>query len=415
MRSSRILPLIAAILIAAGAVPSHALFGFGEKSAAPEPVGAVLSSVLGKVEHMAKDADKWKPASSQQLVQLGDQIKTGPKGKAFVVFLDGTKLLISEKSEFTFKSHSPKKVSVYMGVGILEAWVKKVAKRRFEVRTPSAVASVRGTEWRTEVAPTGDTNFDLFGGSLDVNDNFGNFQPIDPGQRIVADDAKGIAESKPEPIPQAVVMAPEPAVNAAAAKEQAAQVQVKAEQAAKKAETAKQELKQARIAAVQAKAEIKAVQAEAKAAEKAAAKEATPEATAKAEELKALVEQKVQAQAEAIEAVQAVEQQVEQAQVEAEAAQTLVEMAQDVLAIVVAAEEAAPVLPPPPTTPGVLPPPPTTTTVPTATEPTVTEPTTTEPAEEIILEPVTEPTTELPPPNPVTEVEVLEEVSPSTP
>jgi hypothetical protein len=408
MRLTRTLSF--AVALSLFAAPSHALFGRDKKSADTGPVGAVLSSVVGKVEHMAKGSDAWKPASSQQLVQVGDQIKTGPKGKAFVVFLDGTKLLINEKSEFAYRSHSPKKVGVYMAVGILEAWVKRVAKRRFEVRTPSAVASVRGTEWRTEVTPAGDTRFDLFGGNLDVNDNFGNFQPIDAGQRIVADDAKGLAESKPEPIPPRVVMAPEPAVNTAAAKEQAEQVQVKAEQAVKNAAAVKQELKEAQSAARQAKAEIRAAQAEARAAEKAAAQEATPAAKARAEELKAAAEQKLQVQAAALEAVQAAEQKVEQAQALAEAARAMVEMCQQVLEIVAAAEQAAPVLPPPPGPgappppgPGAPPPPPTGEAPPAGTVP---------PPDEIGLGlPSTEPT--LPPPNPASEC--TSTVSPSAP
>jgi hypothetical protein len=72
-------------------------------------------------------------------------------------------------------------------VGWMKAFVTKAMGRRFQVRTPSAVCSVRGTEFDLSVSNEGRTSVNLFQGQLGVADNRGNEVLLREGQRVDVD------------------------------------------------------------------------------------------------------------------------------------------------------------------------------------------------------------------------------------
>jgi len=201
---------LALIISISIAQPAHAFFGWGKKSAAPAPIGAVIVDMSGKVEFKTQKSTSWSPARPQQPLNEGDTLKTNSNGRAVILFTDGSKIRISKRANFVMEKQTSRDVKLSITMGKLEAWVKKMRRRRWSVRTPTAVAAIRGTEFTVGVSRTGETTWDLFGGSLDISDNFGNSIPLSAGQRLVADVSKGIAEAKPQPIPPSVKMAPEP-------------------------------------------------------------------------------------------------------------------------------------------------------------------------------------------------------------
>lgn len=201
-----------AVLFGAFAPAAHAQWWRGKKKEAPAPVGAALGSVSGKVEIQAKGSTSWSDGRADTAVNAGTKIKTGRDGAAVIAFTDGSVLEISKNSTFVFEGHSAKRVKVRLTVGFLKAWVKKNVGRRYTVRTPTSVAAIRGTEFQATVDPSGQTTWDLFSGSIDVTDNFGNSSALTPGNRMVASKATGLTEAKP--IPPSVKMAPKPQVAA---------------------------------------------------------------------------------------------------------------------------------------------------------------------------------------------------------
>lgn len=210
-RSSSAKILCASLLTLALPLSAHALLGFGGKNDLPA-VSASVASVEGDVQLQQAAVPGWIPAATGKLLSSGDALKTGASGSAVLAFSDGTKVRLGPNSSQVTERLQPGKVEVNLSIGLIEAWVKKLAGRRFTVRTPTAVASVRGTEFRAEVDASGQTTVDLFGGSLDLTDRFGNQTSLDSGQRIVADAKAGVAEAKPVPIPAEVKPKPEPAV-----------------------------------------------------------------------------------------------------------------------------------------------------------------------------------------------------------
>lgn len=202
--------LLAAVL--AAPAPSMALFGFGEEKNLPS-VNAAIGSVEGGVQYKPAGTPFWIPAPTGQALSARDELKTDSSGAAVIAFSDGTKVKIGPSSSYALDRLSPGRVDIRLSVGVLDAWIKRLKGRRFAVRTPSAVASVRGTEFRTEVEPGGATTWNLFGGQLDLNDAFGRQTMLDAGNRVVADAAQGLAEAKPAPLPPEVKQAQEPVVD----------------------------------------------------------------------------------------------------------------------------------------------------------------------------------------------------------
>lgn len=205
-------PLAALALVAGLGVPSHALWPFSDPAPAG-PLGAVLAEVSGAVNVKKAGAAAAVPGAAQTALDAGDVVSTGAGGRAVVAFLDGSKMQVREGSTFAVAGHSAKKVSVKIDVGTLQYWIAKQAKRRrYELRSPTAVASVRGTSGEVEVAPDGETSFAQWTGSTDITDSQGNNVRLEANQQVTSDDQKGLQEAKVEPLAADKQPEPEPTV-----------------------------------------------------------------------------------------------------------------------------------------------------------------------------------------------------------
>lgn len=192
--------------------PGHAFLGFGEKKPAAPPPVAAAASVEGAVQYQAKGTGPWVALAAGRTLAPSDFVKTGAGGKAIIAFSDGTKVQLGANATFQLEALESKKVSVHMAVGLLDAWVAKVKGRRFQVRTPTAVASVRGTQLQVAVDASGHTDVFCFSGALEVAPPSGG-RPVEvpAGRQVAADTAGKVTE--PAPLPPAKVAPPEPVVS----------------------------------------------------------------------------------------------------------------------------------------------------------------------------------------------------------
>ena len=209
-------PLAVLTLLASLSAPAAAIWPFSDPALAG-PLGAVLAEAQGPVFiHKAGRTDATSGAA-QTALDAGDTVKTGVGGRAVVAFLDGSKMQIKENASFAVAGHSAKKVSVKIDLGTVQYWIAKQAKRRrYELRTPTAVASVRGTSGEVEVAMNGETNFAQWTGSVDVTDSRGHEVRLEPNQQVTADDQKGLEGAKVETLAADKQPEPEPAYTAPA-------------------------------------------------------------------------------------------------------------------------------------------------------------------------------------------------------
>ncbi|MBI3549383.1 MAG: FecR domain-containing protein [Elusimicrobia bacterium] len=143
----------------------------------------VLTEANGSVRvHNAKGP--WNPVVQGYVLAPGDEIKTERGSRAVLTFEDGSKVEIGSDSQFTLDEAKPEKSQMKLSFGFLKAWVVKTVKQRFTVRTPTAVCSVRGTEFGVNVGRDGTSNVELFKGLLAVGDTKGNEVLLKDGQKV---------------------------------------------------------------------------------------------------------------------------------------------------------------------------------------------------------------------------------------
>jgi len=140
----------------------------------------VTVHVPGSSDHLRIDETPFQ-------LKRGQRITVPDWAEAVVEFDDGSRVELGPQSEFTIENSKPRQISSFLRVGSLRAWVTKLASRRFRVRSPTAVCSVRGTEFKIQSHFNGRTVIDLQSGLLDVTDKRGKTFTLMPGQRLETD------------------------------------------------------------------------------------------------------------------------------------------------------------------------------------------------------------------------------------
>lgn len=129
---------------------------------------AVCGGVTGdvKISRLGKFRDLY--GADGDCLAPGDKIETGADGRIDLVMKDGHKLHLEPHSTLTFEEEN---VS-YLDKGELAARklaLKMIIKKKFEVRTPTAICGVRGTEYSIQTSPEG-TTVKVHEGSVEVWD-----------------------------------------------------------------------------------------------------------------------------------------------------------------------------------------------------------------------------------------------------
>jgi hypothetical protein len=162
-----------------------------------------ISELDGSVDVRGKYTD-WTPAKMGQELATGNEVRTGPASYAGIYLEDGSSFRLGAETSFKIEEQSKNTTRVSVLIGTLEAWIKKVkrgSRRRYAIRTPTSVAAVRGTIFRTEVFANGGAIWDLFEGLLGLTDEFGNSISLSEGLRLLARSQSGLGKSTPQAIP----------------------------------------------------------------------------------------------------------------------------------------------------------------------------------------------------------------------
>lgn len=111
-----------------------------------------LSDLSGVVYYKGKDVKTWSIAAKGQNLDDGDAVKTGSDGRAQLLFSDGTKLMLGNDTEIEITKFLVKgrnRAAVFsLSTGKVRAVVRKFSgKSDVRVKTPTAVAGVRGTDF----------------------------------------------------------------------------------------------------------------------------------------------------------------------------------------------------------------------------------------------------------------------------
>ena len=123
-------------------------------SAAAEDFDARLGAISGSVEVLAApEADVWSDAEEGMPLSAGDKVRSGADSSAEIALDDGGVIRLGENSTVKVSSLGRSSASFFLDMGSLVAKIQGLLKKkleRLEVRTPAAVAAVRGTEFCVE-------------------------------------------------------------------------------------------------------------------------------------------------------------------------------------------------------------------------------------------------------------------------
>lgn len=130
---------------------------------------AVITTLRGSVSVRAAASKKWKPATPGQKLKKNDQIKTGPSALVQVDVGSRATLLVKENSRLSFqRDRRGQLVSFQIGEFLVGLKKKLQGQERFRVRTPVAVAAVRGTVFWGKSDELKKTSYACFTGSIEV-------------------------------------------------------------------------------------------------------------------------------------------------------------------------------------------------------------------------------------------------------
>jgi hypothetical protein len=145
------------------------------------------------------------PLRTNDPIYTGDRIRT-TNGVVKIILEDNSLLTLDRSSElvineYLFQPSEKKRSGVFnMLRGKLKALMGRILNIQgsVEIRTPAAVAGVRGTYFLVEVQEDGNSNFVLFEGEITVVDPKGRSLLLTPGQLLTAS-PEGLGV--PQPLP----------------------------------------------------------------------------------------------------------------------------------------------------------------------------------------------------------------------
>ena len=148
-------------------------------SSGAEGPGVEIVSIRGDVEVLLADEEDYMEAEEDMFLQAGDSIKTADASYAELAFDEEAENIvrIEEDTYAVFILGDDEKIELLEGE-IFSTINSLPAGASFEIRTPTAVAAMRGTDWLTRVDEYG-TDIEAVTGDLYVKgiDRDGAFMP----------------------------------------------------------------------------------------------------------------------------------------------------------------------------------------------------------------------------------------------
>lgn len=157
-----------------------------------------LTSFTGQVEVQRYLGQQSERAFLEMLLWTNDTLRVGQASSATVMFSDSSKVLIEENSvvvmnellDFGAENYSKTKIELQSGRLHNNINPRKQSRSRFEISTPSAIAAVRGTEYRVSADKSGESKTEVLtggvavsgtGSKLDIDAGYGTITTLQEG------------------------------------------------------------------------------------------------------------------------------------------------------------------------------------------------------------------------------------------
>jgi hypothetical protein len=138
---------------------------------------AAVSDVRGvvKIRHQGENA--FLPLGDRTHVKAGDLMQTGDASQATLNWVDGSRIRVGPKTTMQVLKCQVSKAtnaeSYLFRLDVGDIWVRVLRslteQSKFEIRTPTATAGVRGTVFSVSVAPDGGTSVAVYHGKVSVS------------------------------------------------------------------------------------------------------------------------------------------------------------------------------------------------------------------------------------------------------
>ncbi len=141
----------------------------------PSAAGSTLLTIFNGTASVAHGPTDFALASDGDILKAGDRVRTDDAGHALVTFFDGSTLELEPATTIQIDvvaSNTDGSIAIELSQAIGRTWasVQKLTRieSKFEIKTPTSTASVRGTAFLTEVLPNGETRLHTTEGTVAV-------------------------------------------------------------------------------------------------------------------------------------------------------------------------------------------------------------------------------------------------------
>ncbi|MFH0807510.1 MAG: FecR family protein, partial [Elusimicrobiota bacterium] len=125
----------------------------------------VVSESRGKVTVKINKSSGWIKCYPGMLLDENATIKTDSRSKATIILYDGSRISVNPKSELLLKTLTDGQKVLEQKSGKIRFKIAKLLQgRTFECKTPTAVCSIRGTDFTLDVNDNNETELKVFEG-----------------------------------------------------------------------------------------------------------------------------------------------------------------------------------------------------------------------------------------------------------
>ena len=136
-------------------------------------VAAQIVALAGQGQTRAAGVPAWSVATLAQQLGAGADVRTLELSSAALLLADRTQIRMSASAQLRLCEAQPERTLLELLAGRLWARTKKTPAA-LELKTPAALAVVRGTDWDVEVEASGRTTLTVLSGQVDFSNDQGS-------------------------------------------------------------------------------------------------------------------------------------------------------------------------------------------------------------------------------------------------
>jgi len=177
--------------VAGAVLAAAALAGWGQAVFCAPRIAAVAVYIAGDVQVKRSGENAFAELKVNDMLYPGDNIKTGEGARAGLVTKGGAEVRLNQNSSFEISGQG--KLREMMSLSVGQLWTRMLHKMaKINVRTPSAVCAVRGTE--ADIEQRSLLTVKVYEGHVDVQNSLGK-QSLKAGQMTTVAGANAAPEA----------------------------------------------------------------------------------------------------------------------------------------------------------------------------------------------------------------------------